>query len=164
MGPVSATITIDAPRERVFALIADLANRPAFCEHLTDFHLQRVASTGVGASARFHADATRFPIWMDTVITEVDPPHRLIERGRGGRANRMIVGTAWELVDAAGGGTEVTVSFWSEPDNVFDRLRGGLGAARWYRRSWKRALRRLREIVEAEGPVEPVRVAGAGRV
>src|SRR5680860_1204074 len=111
MRPVTSTITIDAPREQVFAAIADLANRPAFCDHFAEeFHLQRLESRGIGAAARFRAGAPRFPIWMETVITELDPPHRLIERGRGSRADRMDVGTGWELVEAAGS-TEVTVTF-----------------------------------------------------
>ena len=47
MGPVMAEITIDAPRERVFAMVADLAMRPAFCDHFLDeFRLQRIESTG----------------------------------------------------------------------------------------------------------------------
>ncbi len=54
MGPVSAEIEIDVPRERVFAAIADLARRPSFTDHFLDgFHLTRIESSGVGAGARF---------------------------------------------------------------------------------------------------------------
>ena len=165
MGPVSATTTIDAPREQVFAVIADLANRPAFCDHfMTGFHLERLESRGPGAAARFHVAAKRFNMWMDTVIVEVDAPHRLVERGRGGHANRMAVGTAWELVESAAATTEVTVSFWTEPSNPLDAARGKLGAGRWHRRQWKRALRRLRDLIESGDEVVAVRVAGASRV
>jgi uncharacterized protein YndB with AHSA1/START domain len=165
MGPASATISIDAPREQVFALIADLANRPAFCDHfMTGYHLQRLDSRGLGAGARFHVDAKRFPMWMDTVVTEIEEPYRLVERGRGGHANRMRVGTAWELTESAGSTTDVTVSFWTEPENPLDAIRGKLGAGRWYARQWKRALRRLRELIESGDEVVPVRVAGASRV
>ena len=165
MGPVSATTTIDAPREQVFAVIADLANRPAFCDHfMTGFHLERLSSRGLGAAARFHVAAKRFNMWMDTVIVEVDAPHRLLERGRGGHANRMAVGTAWELVESAAATTEITVSFWTEPSNTLDAVRGKLGAGRWHRRQWKRALRRLRDLIESGDEVVPVRVAGASRV
>lgn len=165
MGPASATITIDAPREQVFALIADLANRPAFCDHfMTGYHLQRLESRGLGAGARFHVAAKRFPMWMDSVVTEIAAPHRLVERGRGGHANRMAVGTAWELVESAAATTKVTVSFWTEPTNPLDSVRGKLGAGRWYARQWKRALRRLRDLIESGEEVVPVRVAGASRV
>ena len=165
MRPVSATISIDAPRERVFAIISDLANRPAFCDHfMTEFHLQRVTSRGIGAAARFHLDAKGFPIWMETVVSELDPPHRMVESGHGGRADRMVVGTAWELTENASSATEVTVSFWTEPSNPFDAMRGKLGAGRWYRRRFKRALSRLRDLAESGEAVTALTVAGASRV
>jgi hypothetical protein len=162
MGPVIAETTIDAPRERIFPLVADLAMRPSFCGHFQDeYRLQRVESRGVGAAARFHVGAPRFPIWMETVIEEVDAPHRVLERGRGARADRMAIGTAWELVEGAGTMTEVTVSFWTEPDHALDRFREHLGATGWYRRHWRRALIRLRDLVESGEATDPIRVAGA---
>lgn len=165
MGPVSATISIDAPREQVFAVLADLGRRPAFCDHfLEEYRLQRLESTGVGAAARFRADAPRFEIWMETVIERLEPPHRIVERGRGARADRMATGTAWELVESAAATTEVTVSFWTEPGNPFDRARERLGATGWYGRQWKRALRRLREQIEAGEPIERLQVAGGSRI
>ena len=58
MGPVSAEIEIDVPRERVFAALADLAARPSFTDHfLSGFHLTRIDSAGVGAGARFRVEA-----------------------------------------------------------------------------------------------------------
>jgi uncharacterized protein YndB with AHSA1/START domain len=165
MGPVTAKITIDAPRERVFEVISDLAFRPAFCDHFAEnYHLQRLDSTGIGAAARFHADAPRFPIWMETVIAELEPPHLLVERGHGSRQDRMKVGTAWELVDGPGSVTEVSVTFWAEAENPADAAKGKLGAAGWYKRQWSKALRRLRDLVENEKTIEPLRVAGASRI
>jgi hypothetical protein len=167
MGPVSATITIDAPRERVFEVISDLAYRPAFTDHFAhEFHLQRLDSTGVGAAARFRADAKRFPIWMETVIAEQEPPHKLIERGHGSRHDRMKLGTAWELVggDGPGATTEVTVTFWTEADNHVDVALGKLGAGRWYRKQWRKSLKRLRDLIENDEPIQPLRVAGASRI
>lgn len=165
MGPVSASITIDVPRERVYELVADLANRPAFCDHfMKEFHLQRIESRGVGAAARYRADAKRFKIWMETVIEELDPPYLIREAGRGSRMDRMPVFTAWEMVDAGPEATEVTVSFWTEPTNAFDKLKGSLGAGRWYRRQYARALRRLRGILEDSESVERLRVGGASRI
>jgi uncharacterized protein YndB with AHSA1/START domain len=165
MGPVSATITIDAPRERVFAVIADLAYRPAFTDHFAhEFHLERLDSTGIGAAARFRADAKRFPIWIETVISEQEAPHRLIERGHGSRQDRMELGTAWELVDGPGATTEVTVTFWTEPDNRVDSALGKLGAGRWYRKQWRKSLQRLRDLIENDEPIQPLRVAGASRI
>jgi uncharacterized protein YndB with AHSA1/START domain len=165
MGPVTATISIDVPRERVFEVVADLANRPAFCDHFArEYHLQRLESRGIGAAARYHAEARGFPIWLETVITELEPPHRIVERGHGSRADRMAVGTAWELVDGPGATTEVEVAFWFEADSPIDAAKAKLGAERWYRKQWTTALRRLRDLLEAGETIEPLRVAGTSRL
>ena len=101
---------------------------------------------------------------METVIEEVEEPHRLIERGHGSRMDRMDLGTAWELVDGHGGTTNETVTFWTEPSTHVDSARSKLGASRWYRKQWKRALKRLQSLVENDDPIEPVRVAGTSRI
>lgn len=161
MGPISAETTIDAPRERVFALLRDLGYRPAFCDHFQhEFRLERLESAGVGASARFRVDAPRMKIWMDTVIEEVDAPGRVFERGRGGRLDRLPLFTVWELAEGAGRTTEARVTFWTEPSNPFDRMRERGRPRRWFRREWARSLERLKELAETEAAVEPVGVAG----
>jgi uncharacterized protein YndB with AHSA1/START domain len=150
MGPVSAEIEIDAPRERVFAELADLARRPSFTDHfLTGFHLTRIDATGIGAGARFRLSMPLRSVWMDTTIAELEAPHRLVERGRGGRANRIPVRTVWELTEGGGSLTRVQVSQWTEPSNPVDRA-VELAAANsvWAERGWREALRRLREQLE----------------
>ena len=125
MGPVTAEITIDAPRERVFAAVADLAKRPSFCDHFQEsFRLQRIDSTGVGAAARFHVDAPRFAFWMETVIADLEPPHLIVESGRGGRIDRMDVGTAWELTDAGAGMTRGQGQLLDRADPPDRRIQG----------------------------------------
>lgn len=163
MGPVSAEIEVDAPRERVFAAIADLARRPSFADRFQHgFHLTRIESSGVGAGARFRSGSRLRRVWMDTAIAEVEPPHKLVEHGRGGRGNRIPMTTVWELTEAGGSLTRVRVSFWSEPsspvDRVLETLSGNAGAAQ---RGWRDALRRLRDQLESEGaPPAPAGVAG----
>lgn len=165
MGPVSTSVSIDAPRERVFEVISDLALRPSFCDHFQEeFRLQRLESRGTGAAARFRVEAPRFPIWMETVVESVQAPYRLIERGHGSRADRMTLGTAWELVEGAGATTELTLTFWIEADNPIDSARSRLGSGRWYRRAWGRALERLRKLIEDDAELAPLRVGGMSRV
>lgn len=164
MGPVSTEITIDAPRERVFELVADLGLRPAFCDHfLEQYRLQRIEARGVGAASRCFLDAPRFPVWIESVVTELERPHMVLERGRGSRGDRMPVGTAWELVEGPGSTTRVRVSFWTEPSHPIDRLKDRFGSERWHRRQWKRALSRLRELCENDLDPSPLQVAGASR-
>lgn len=165
MRPVSASVAIDAPRERVFAFLVDLANRPSFLEpFVTEYRLQRLESAGVGASARFRIveDGT----WMETVIEDTVPPRLIREGGRAGRTGRIPVSTVWELSEGlAPGGCEVQVTYWTEPSSIFDHVRDHKpGAARFYRRSWMGALRRLRTLMEEELEVKRVAVAGGDRV
>ncbi len=166
MGPVSAEIEIDVPRAEAFAAVADLARRPSFTDHfLSGFRLTRIESSGVGAGARFRLGPRRRSVWMDTAIDEVDPPHRIVEHGCGGRANRIPATTVWELLEGPGSLTKVIVSHWTEPSNPVDRvLEVASGTARWQERHWRAALRRLRDLLEAgEAAPAPLALAGGNR-
>jgi len=163
MGPVSAEIEIDAPREQVFDAIADLSRRPSFTDHfLTDLHLTRLDPEGIGAGARYRIAARLRSVWADGAIAELEPPHRLVERGRCGRANRIPSTIAWELTEAAGSLTRVRVSHWTEPSNPLDRAVEILAAnSFWEQRGWREALRRLRNLLESERAAPaPLAVAG----
>ena len=168
MGPVSTTIAIDAPRGRVHRLIGDLAFRPAFTDHFIDeLRLERLDSAGVGAAARFRIRDRR--LWIETAITESEPPHRLVERGFGGRFDRRAVFCVWELVESASrGGCEVTVTFVVAATTPIDRLSDALGllrgGERWYRRQWSTALARLRPLAESSAEPPRLAVAGADRL
>lgn len=163
MGPVSARIAIDAPRERVCELVCDLALRPAFTDHFVeDFQLTRLDPVGEGAAARFRLRDSGGR--LDSAIEEVDPPHLVRERGAGGRFNRIPVNLVWELVEGPSSQScEVTVTFWTEPPDVFARLREGFGSTRAMRRHLDRALARLRDVAEGAKAAERVAVAGLDR-
>jgi uncharacterized protein YndB with AHSA1/START domain len=163
MGPVSAEIEIDAPRERIFEAIADLARRPSFTDHfLFDFHLTRIESRGVGAGARFRVANPLRDVWMDSAIAALAPPHKVVEKGWGGRANRIPTTTVWELLEGPGSLVTVRVSHWSEPANPLDRGLETLSAAAfWQERGWRGALRRLREQLESSvAPEATLALAG----
>ena len=165
MGPVSAEIEIDAPREEVFALLLDLSARPSFTDHfLLDQHLTRIDPVGVGAGARFCVKAPLRKIWMDTTIVSTDAPFQIVEEGESGRTNRIRSHIVWELKEAPGSLTRVRVSHWTEPaalDRTLELLSGG---SIWLERGWRRALRRLRNNVESDQPVaERIAVAGGNR-
>jgi uncharacterized protein YndB with AHSA1/START domain len=165
MGPISAEIEIDLPREQLFAVLADLAARPSFTDHfLTDFHLTRIDGKGVGAGARFRAQAPLRRVWMDTTIVAAEEPHRIVEEGKGGRGNRIRNHTVWELREAGGSLTAVRVTHWTEPAAVDRALELLSAGSLWQARGWKRALRRLRDNLEADQPVvERIAVAGGNR-
>lgn len=165
MGPISAEIEIDVPRDEAFAALADLSSRPSFTDHfLAGFHLTRIDPTGVGAGARFRAKAPLRSVWMDTAVVELEEPFRIVEEGRGGRANRIPNHTVWELTEASGGLTRVRVSHWTEP-RPLDRGLELLSAGSVFQaRGWRLALRRLRDNLEADRPAsERIAVAGGNR-
>lgn len=164
MGPVSAEIEIDVPRERAFEAIADLAQRPTFTDHfLSDFHLTRIESRGVGAGARFRVANPLRAVWMDSAIVDSQTPHKLVEKGRAGRANRIPTTTVWELLEGPGSLAKVRVTHWTEPANPLDRALERLsGAAFRQERGWREALRRLREQLESGAAPEAALVLAGG--
>jgi polyketide cyclase/dehydrase/lipid transport protein len=162
MGPLFASIVIDAPRERIFELIADLSARPAFCDHfLREYRLERMEASGVGAAARFRLDAPRNNHWEESRIVELDRPRLVKEQGRGGHLNRVPTHWVWEILQDQGSSARVDVAYWTEPQRLFDRLRDFGSSRRWYRRQLSRALERLRDAAESEvSEVSRVAVGG----
>jgi hypothetical protein len=155
---------IDVPRERAFAFLVDLANRPSFMgRFLSDFRLMRLDSAGVGAAARFRIRERG--LWMETEIEEVIEPYRIVERGRGSRLGRMPVNTAWETVGAGIGSCEVKVVHWTEPSHLLDKLaERAPGMRGYYERALEGSLAQLKVLLEEEGATERAAVGGGDRV
>src|SRR3954454_16807308 len=163
MDPVSAHVTIDRPREEVFEYLADIANHPEFSDHfLKEWCLTRVDSYGRGAGARFKVDAPldRYA-WGDMTFIEVEPPHRIVAAGRGGKFNRNKTWTTWTLTPK-GAATRVEVTTETEPALLTDRLMEGVMLKRgWTKRRLAKALSRLQSILEEDlDRGERVTVAG----
>ena len=162
MGPISLDISIDAPRERVFDFICDLGIRPSWTDHFAkEYRVERIAAQGEGAAARFRVDAPAGVRYMETVIAEADRPFRIREQGRGGREDRIPIRILWDLEE--GPTTTVTLTFWTAPTTAFDRVRE-IGRSGWWRRRWKRALRRLQDQIESGAKPPRAEVAGGDRI
>jgi uncharacterized protein YndB with AHSA1/START domain len=164
MGPISLSIPVDASRERVFDFLIDLSTRPAWTDHFAgDYRLERIPPAGRGAAARFRVDAPGGVRYMETVIAEAERPHKIVEHGRGGHLDRVPLRTVWELTEGPGV-TTVSLTFWTEPTALFDKLREQ-GRSRWWRRRWAKALRRMSELIEAGADAAPrAEVAGGDRL
>jgi uncharacterized protein YndB with AHSA1/START domain len=164
VDPVTVSVTIDKPREEVFEYLADIANHPEFMDHfLKDWRLTRVDSYGRGAGARFRIGARldRFG-WADMNFLEVEAPYRIVAVGRGGKFNRIKTHAEYRLDPVAGSGTKVTFTYETEPELPSDRAFELLsGRHRWFKRGARRALRRLRAILE-EGKQRGQRATVAG--
>ncbi len=147
------SIVVGRPREEVFDYLRDIANHPEFTDHfLADWHLTRENSIGRGAGARFRVQAPlqRFS-WMGVSFIEVEPPRRIVEAGRGGKFNRIRSLTVYTLEPHVGDTTQVELTHETEPVTISDHLMEHLGARRWIRRQNRRALKRLRSILEGDG-------------
>ena len=166
MGPISAEVEVDAPREAAFELISDLARRPNYTDHfLTGLHLTRIDARGIGAGARFRVKAPLRSPWEDTTIVELEEPFKIVERGAGGRSNRIPTHTVWEFEPGRAGMTILRVTHWTTPKEPLDKLVEALSfGAHFQRKGWKKALNRLRDILEEGGPGgERIAVAGGNR-
>ena len=149
MDPITASVLIDRPREEVYEYLADVANHWEFTDHyIREFHVTREDTYGVGAGARFRVPTplNRFD-WAELTITDMEPPRRIVERGRGGKYNRIRRISIYTLEPAAGGGTRVTLTSETEPRFPSDRLIEALAKGRLRRRQ-RKALKRLRAILE----------------
>jgi carbon monoxide dehydrogenase subunit G len=151
-------------REEVFEYLADISNHAEFCDHyLVDWHLTREDPYGTGAGARFRMKAPlqRFA-WADMTLAELEPPFRIVERGRGGKFNRIRMLGTYTLSSAPGGTTKVQYTYETDPVMISDKLMEALGGRAWSRRKAAKAMRRLRSVLE-EGRDRGARVSLAGR-
>ena len=150
MDPFTVESTISRPREEVFEYLADIANHPEFTDHyLVDWRLTREDSYGAGAGARFRMKAplSRFS-WADVSFSEVQPPFRIVERGRGGKYNRIKMLGTYTLSPGPGGSTRLEYTLETVPVMPSDRLMEALGGNAWMRRKTRKAMRRLQTILE----------------
>jgi len=166
VNPVTVSTVISAPRERVFDYLQDIANHAEFTDHyLVDWHLTRIDSVGRGAGARFKVEVpgNRYS-WADVTFAEVERPHRIVEHGRTGKANRIRTVGVYELDPVAGGATRVTFTLQTAPATLADRLMEGLGARGYMRRKGRKAMQRLRAILEEGGSPRESEAARGRRV
>jgi uncharacterized protein YndB with AHSA1/START domain len=150
---VTTSVLIDRPRAEVFEYLCDVANHAEFCDHFTTkWHLTREDSYGAGAGARYRLKKRfdRFG-WADINLVEVDTPWRLFAPGRMGKYNRIKTVAIWELhPSTSGSGTNVEWTFTAEPKTASDRMNQSLGQTRWFKRRHRKALKRLRSILEED--------------
>jgi uncharacterized protein YndB with AHSA1/START domain len=148
--PFTVSTTIAMPREQVFEYLADVANHAEFTDHyLVDWHLTRENPYGTGAGARFRIKAplNRFS-WADLTLAELEPPYRIVEKGRGGKFNRVRMLGTYTLSPGPGQTTRVEYTLETEPAMLSDRLMEALGGRAWNKRQAAKAMRRLRTILE----------------
>jgi uncharacterized protein YndB with AHSA1/START domain len=152
VDPITVSTTISRPREEVFEYLADIANHAEFTDHyLVDWHLTREDPYGTGAGARFRVKAplSRFS-WADMTLAELQPPFRIVERGRGGKFNRIRMLSTYTLSPGPSGTTKVEYTLETEPVMLSDKLMESFGGRSWTKRQANKQMRRLRTILEED--------------
>lgn len=152
MVPVTVHAHISAPRNEVYALIADVAARPTWSgDFAKDYRLVSPRSVGPGAGGRFRLDGPGGTRYVEFSIVEARPPRLVVDEGRTGRLGRTRWTAEYELTEPAQGVTRVDLTISTEPENPIERLREAVGFPRFVRRRSKQALERLRRILEEGG-------------
>ena len=162
MDAITVHSHISAPRERVYGLIADVAARPAWTDHyMKDYRLVTPRSVGVGAGARYRLDAPGATRYVEFTVVEAVAPRRLVEDGRTGRLGRTRYGAEYELTEPARGVTRVSMTVWTAPENLIERIRESIRFRGFLRRRARKSLDRLRRVLE-ENTGEPLARATIG--
>ena len=150
MDPSTVSVNIALPREQIFEYLADIGNHAEFTDHyLVDWHLTRVETYGQGAGARFRVKAplNRFA-WADMTIADLQPPYKIVERGRGGKFNRIKMIGTYEIFEQHPGVSRVQYTYETDARVLSDVIAENLFGRAWAKRKAARAMRRLRAILE----------------
>ncbi len=106
MKPITVTVEVDQPRERVFAFLDVMRNHEAFTDHmLMDWHYGG-PERGVGSVARVQ---TKVAGKTDSLVIETvssAPPSEIVEHNVGAGGRRRATGT-YELEALPDGRTRI---------------------------------------------------------
>jgi uncharacterized protein YndB with AHSA1/START domain len=163
MLPVTVHAHISASREEIFDYVADLALRPAWCDHyLTDYRLASPRSRGNGAAARYLLGAPRNKQYYEVTVVKLERPRLIVEHAHGGRNGRTNGEVSFELHRAGQGLTKVEMTTWTEAGTPREAFKERLGTRGWVGRQSKTALDRLRLIFEegTDTPLARASIAG----
>jgi uncharacterized protein YndB with AHSA1/START domain len=163
MRPFSISTVVDAPRERVFEYLSDIANHAEFSgDYLHDFRLERMKSSGVGAAASYRIAFPLGRTWAESVITELETPHLIRLEGQMGRLGRIKTQAVYRLTQEGSGMTRVEYGFEAVPGVPADRLRDLLGFRAWLKSKSRGGLRQLAAILERGRPSTHAATVAAG--
>jgi uncharacterized protein YndB with AHSA1/START domain len=108
MARVEKQITINAPPEKVFGYVADIARHGEWATPGHKLHVEKTSEGPVGQGATFRSVGHQFGKNEDTVrITEYVPNQRVVyeSEGKGGLMRHAF------QVTASGGGVQLAKSF-----------------------------------------------------
>ena len=109
MKPVTVSVEVAAPRQRVYEFLDVLANHEPFLDHaLVDWKFSG-PRRGVGAKGRARSNAVGSQDWTEFEVLESDD-ERIVEEGVGNGGKRVTRGT-YRFRDLPNGGTAIEFEF-----------------------------------------------------
>lgn len=143
MKPVTVSVDVPQPRERVFAFLDVMRNHERFTDHmLTDWRYAG-PERGVGSKARVRTKVAGKSDAIDIETVSSRPPAEIVEHNVGAGGRRRASGT-YALEQLAGGDTRISFTYaWREAP-LSERLFSPLVRAAM-RRPLERSMRRLAE-------------------
>ena len=149
MKPIKVSVTVDRPRDDVYAHLDVLANHEAFCDHFLGDWSRSGPDSGVGAKVRVKAKAPGPETWIDIEVVEAVPPARTVERATSAEGRRRTRGT-YTLTELPGHRTLVEFELVYEAAPAYERP--ALPLLRpWLRRANQKAMERLAEQLAPVG-------------
>jgi fatty-acyl-CoA synthase len=157
---VERQITVDAPREEVWELIADPANYPRFMAAITQFETDDGAEPGAGARYSMRMRVGSADIGGLVEVVEFDPPRDMAWTSVMGIDQRG----RWRVRDAEDGSTRVTLRLsYTAPGGLLGTLADRL-AAPAVGRNLADTLENLKRELEGEPQVSEAGMSLPARV
>lgn len=147
MRPLLSSITVEVPRERVFAFLDVMANHKLFTDHYMVDWTFSGPDRGVGASVRLRPTLPGAG-WLTITTTQSEAPEFHAEESTDDSGKRRNRGT-YTLREVAGG-TEIRFQFEQLRRPFADKLLTPI-TRRWMRRANDRALERLATLLHSSG-------------
>jgi carbon monoxide dehydrogenase subunit G len=144
----SVSVTVERPREEVFAFVADARNRPRWDESVDSEELTSPEPIGVGTTVRTRLRSMGRDYEINWEVVEHQPPDRMTIESTSGPMSTTL---AYRL-DARNGGTSVQFSVTGRPTGALRLLQPLI--ARNTQRNLDRGFARLKELLESGAVAE----------
>lgn len=144
--PVATRIVVDAPIERVWAVLADIEGQPRWMHDMKAVRMTTPGPVAVGSRGEATVRMFGLAVTDPVTVTEIDPPTRFAVRHEG-----TFTGTGTFTLEPGADGT-TTIVRWEEAlaPPVLPRV-AAVAAAPVFYHVFQRDLERLRDLVETGG-------------
>jgi hypothetical protein len=143
MRPLSVSIDVSQPRERVYDFLDVLANHELFTDHMMRDWRFEGPDRGVGSKAKLNAvmGGRSDPVSIEVIAAE--PPVKNVERNVGAGGKRVATGT-YTLDQLPTGGTRINFEYAWQKAPLIERLSAPI-VRRLMRPALEQAMQRLAE-------------------